>query len=540
MSITRRNLRRTLLALTLLGLVGASAGAIQAAFSNTTANGPSSFNSQRIFARPTTVSAWDVRDASGGAGETNSSDTVSYVDGRLFVGGTFGTTANTSKYFEFNFNSPLPPGSGVSSSSFTFAFASNKAAGNPCYYVEARRSSDNSLLATYGSSGSPVACASGTTITTTTTSLPILTTTTDANDLRIRAIVWDASSKSVDVDAGYASVTSSLGVVYPLYETSFADASTGVAATTTWAPQAADAAQYTSLANWATTFSGTRYLKYTFPIPIMPTGATVTSVALEHSYKSATAGDTSCWYADVLQNTTLLATHGSSGTPISCNATNAFVTDSVSLTEVDTPAELNNLVVKAYFKNSGTRKTLHDVFRLVVQYTLPYSGCADPGDRTLFATADSYVQQGSPTTNSGTATTMLVQPNTGAVRRALVDFALPLTPDGCSITAASLKLWTSATGGTRTLNVFQSGGSWTETGVTWNNQPATTGSAASASTTAASSWTSVTVTSILQAIYAATDYGFIVKDSNEGSGTAAQTYHTRENTNDPQLVVSFG
>jgi hypothetical protein len=524
----------------LAGLVGASASAIHAAFYNTTANPSSSFNADRIFPRTRYISAWDVRDASGGAGETNSSDTVSYVDARLFVGGTFGTTANTGKYFEFNMNSPLPPGSGVSSSSFTFAFASNKVSGNPCYYLEVRRTSDNALLATYGSSGSPIACAAGQTVTTTTTSLPILTTTTDANDLRIRAITWDPSNKSVDVDAGYGSVTTSLGVTYPLYETSFVDNATGTPATTTWTPQAADAAQYTSLANWATTFSGTRYLKYTFPIPIMPTGATVTSVTLEHAYKSATGGDTSCWYADVLQNTTLLATHGSSGTPISCNATGAFVTDQVSLTEVDTPAELNNVVVKAYFKNSGTRKTITDVFRLIVQYALPYSGCADPGARTLLSSADSYVQQGAPTTNSGTATTMLVQPNSAAVRRSLVNFDLPLTPDGCSVTAASLSLWVSATGGSRTMNAYRSGGSWTETGVTWNNQPATTGSAVGVTSTGAASWTTWTVTSIVQAQYAGSNNGFIVQDSNEGSGTAAQTYHTRENTNDPQLVITYG
>jgi hypothetical protein len=540
MNSVGRRYRRILVALIVVGLAGSAAGAIYAAFYNTTSNPASTFTSKRIFPRATTISAWDVRDASGGGAETNSSDLLSYVDGRPFVGGTFGTTASTTRYFEFNFNSPLPPGSSVSSASFTFTFSSHVGGGDPCYYLEARRASDNALLATYGSSGSPIACMSGTTMVTTTTSLPILTSTTDANDLRIRVIGWDASSKAVDVDAGSVSVTTSLGVVYPLYESSFVDNSTGTPATTTWAPQAADSAQYTSVANWATTFAGARYLKYTFPIPVMPTGANVTSVTLEHSYKSATGGDTSCWYADVLQNTTLLATHGSTGTPISCNATGAFVTDSVSLPEVDTAAELNNVVVKAYFKNSGTRKTIHDVFRLVVQYGLNYSGCADPGDRTLLATGDSYVDQSAATSNFGTTTTMFTRPTTAAVRRSLVTFALPLTPDGCSVTAATLKLWTSATGGTRTINAFQAGGAWTEGALTWNNQPATTGSAAAATSTAANSWTSWTVTTIAQALYAGTNNGFILKDSAEGTGTVLQTYHTRENTNDPQLVLTFG
>ena len=121
-----------------------------------------------------------------------------------------------------------------------------------------------------------------------------------------------------------------------------------------------------------------------------------------------------------------------------------------------------------------------------------------------------------------------------------MNFDLPLTPDGCTVTSASLKLWVSATGGSRTMNAYQSGGTWTETGVTWNNQPANTGSAVGVTSTAASSWTTWTVTSIVQAQYSGSNYGFIVQDSNEGSGTTSQTYHTRENTNDPQLVVTFG
>ena len=108
----------------------------------------------------------------------------------------------------------------------------------------------------------------------------------------------------------------------------------------------------------------------------------------------------------------------------------------VTLSEVDTPAELNNVVVKAYFKNSGTRKTITDVFRLIVQYALPYSGCADPGTGRSPRPPTPTCSRAHRRRNSGTATTMLVQPNSAAVRRSLVNFDLPLTPDGCSVTSA--------------------------------------------------------------------------------------------------------
>jgi hypothetical protein len=43
-------------------------------------------------------------------------------------------------------------------------------------------------------------------------------------------------------------------------------------------------------------------------------------------------------------------------------------------------------------------------------------------------------------------------------------------------------------------------------------------------------------------MYSGSNDGFLLKDQTEGAGGAGQTqtYDSRENTNDPQLVITFG
>jgi len=79
--------------------------------------------------------------------------------------------------------------------------------------------------------------------------------------------------------------------------------------------------------------------------------------------------------------------------------------------------------------------------------------------------------------------------------------------------------------------------------VTWTNQPGTTGTPAAASTVAASAWISWTVTSQVQAMYAGSNFGFLVKDATESTSTTyANAYDSREGstTFPPQLVITWG
>ena len=178
-------------------------------------------------------------------------------------------------------------------------------------------------------------------------------------------------------------------------------------------------------------------------------------------------------------------------------------------------------------------------------FTAATSFCTSPGLQSVTSNRDSWVDQTNATTNNGTATTITVRSrSTNRNGRALVAFNLPTKPTGCSVTLATLKLNASSATAGRTIEAFQvsPSASWTETGVTWNNQPATTGSAATSSSgTGTRSWT---VTSQVQAMYpsASPNNGFLLRDQTEenGGSGSTQTYSSREGASAPVLEVTFG
>jgi large repetitive protein len=169
------------------------------------------------------------------------------------------------------------------------------------------------------------------------------------------------------------------------------------------------------------------------------------------------------------------------------------------------------------------------------------SFCTSPGSQTVYSNIDSLVAEAAPTVNFGTdANNFGIRSSSSGDARSFVRFNLPAIPAGCTVTAATLRLYTSAGVTGRTLQAFRVSGNWTETGVTWNNQPGTTGAAATAPSVA-SGWVPWTVTTMVQAMYSGTNYGFLVRDSVENSATTRdQAMHPRENTNDPRLIVTFG
>jgi hypothetical protein len=169
-------------------------------------------------------------------------------------------------------------------------------------------------------------------------------------------------------------------------------------------------------------------------------------------------------------------------------------------------------------------------------------GCANSSSATAAATADAYVNQAQPTSNFGGVTSMFVRSQSGnANRRALLRFTLPTIPSGCAATGASVRLNSTAATAGRTIDLYRAGGAWTENAVTWNTAPATAGTATGrASGAGINTWDA---TAHVQAMYAGTNNGFILRDQTEGTAAAPeQTYQAREgtpDTADPELRVSW-
>jgi hypothetical protein len=312
-----------------------------------------------------------VRDASGGGAETNSDDALSYADATVKTTSNWSSSFASNRYLEFDFNSSRPAEVSVSSTTFNFRMAPNGAGETACFYLELYRVSTGTLLGTFGSTSSPVGCNSTIVQTTYTQSIAsAVPNTTVLDDLRVRVYGRESGGKAMKVDL--ATVTGSDAYAsYTMYEQVYRDQANGTAATTNWSVGASgDGVNYSTVANWSSSFSTLRYLKLTFD-PGVPAGSVITGASIDFYYHGNNPGDTTCWYMEAYNGATLLGTHGSSGSPISCISGNStYSTDNVSLPELTAVADANNLTVKIYMKESGNRKTQTDFARLNLTYYL--------------------------------------------------------------------------------------------------------------------------------------------------------------------------
>jgi parallel beta-helix repeat protein/predicted outer membrane repeat protein len=170
----------------------------------------------------------------------------------------------------------------------------------------------------------------------------------------------------------------------------------------------------------------------------------------------------------------------------------------------------------------------------------PAAVACTAGTVTYQASADAWVDQGSKSNNLGTDSILKIQAKSNTNFRALVKFDLPASaPEGCVVQSATLRLYSASWSSNRTLQAFLAATNWSESSVNWNNQPATTGTAAT--TTSGSGYRQWTVTSQVQSIFTTgANNGFIVRDATEGGSGREQQFHSREKGESmPQLVVTY-
>ena len=170
-------------------------------------------------------------------------------------------------------------------------------------------------------------------------------------------------------------------------------------------------------------------------------------------------------------------------------------------------------------------------------------GCAQPSQgQILIAANDSWVDQANPGNNNGGDTQLRVRSQTGSQnQRVFVDFDLPSLPSGCVATSADLYLYNSSMTSGRTLEVHRAAASWAENGITWNDQPATTGTPAT-TTISATGWTGWSVTALTNDLYTSGNFGFRIADQTEGAASAAtQVFGARESgSTPPVMLLSIG
>lgn len=189
---------------------------------------------------------------------------------------------------------------------------------------------------------------------------------------------------------------------------------------------------------------------------------------------------------------------------------------------------------------------------------------ATPASSTV--AIDAGVQQASATSNFGTATNMNVTSRNGQNRRVYVRFDLtrcsPAVPSTATVKIATMRFYVSALPNScRTHNIYRVASSWTETGITWNNQPFGTttnnpptaqrtdsmgaGGSTCENTSTGQYVTGWDVTTDIQAFVqgTATNYGWMIRDDAENSGsTQAVTYEAKNSgvlLTAPHLYVTY-
>ena len=161
------------------------------------------------------------------------------------------------------------------------------------------------------------------------------------------------------------------------------------------------------------------------------------------------------------------------------------------------------------------------------------------GTQTVTASEDARVHQGNPASNYGNDPALQVRSAFLSNRRTLVTFALPAIPPGCTLTSATLRLFATSAAGGRTIDVYRANAAWSEAAVTWVTQPGTTGPAVGAPS--GSGWVQWNVTGHVSAMYAGSNFGFVVRDRTENSfSSQQQNYRSSEaGQTSPELVVTF-
>ncbi len=105
---------------------------------------------------------------------------------------------------------------------------------------------------------------------------------------------------------------------------------------------------------WPTAFDSARLFDAALSHPL-PGALATTGVQLTVTLASDVAGSTACWYAAVVRTSdgSVVATHGSAGSPLACVTGTAFTTTVLPLPELTSSDLANDVTVRLYGRSSS-------------------------------------------------------------------------------------------------------------------------------------------------------------------------------------------
>ncbi len=168
------------------------------------------------------------------------------------------------------------------------------------------------------------------------------------------------------------------------------------------------------------------------------------------------------------------------------------------------------------------------------------------GPTTLYSSGDTWTDEGSANANHQNDSEIRVRSSNAGDRHVWTGFALPAVPTGCQITQATLRYYDNDPDSGRNIDVYRGDPAsplWTAATITWSNEPASLGPAATnAATTSVPGWQEWLVTNHVLAQYTGGNNGFLLRDRAENSSTPyEQVYYDRQHTTyTPTLVLTWG
>ncbi|MGD9030735.1 MAG: DNRLRE domain-containing protein, partial [Anaerolineae bacterium] len=171
---------------------------------------------------------------------------------------------------------------------------------------------------------------------------------------------------------------------------------------------------------------------------------------------------------------------------------------------------------------------------------------------TLYSTADSTVLEGYPSSNFGATGDMwagydeLLDPP-GQIVRSLVRFDTASLPSEQEITTATLRLHLISSWDypdtSRTITTYRAASTWSEDGVTWNNQPGSQEAyGANSIVSGAWGWYEFDVTDLVVAWVEGTypNHGIIVRGPEvSGEDASWRAFGTQESDHVPELIMDY-
>jgi len=155
---------------------------------------------------------------------------------------------------------------------------------------------------------------------------------------------------------------------------------------------------------------------------------------------------------------------------------------------------------------------------------------------------DSEVDNANPSTNWGTYTYITVNWSGSYTSRGLLEFDLS-SINGATVNSASLELYNWANNPNRVYEIHRITATWSESTVTWNNQPAFDAAVAGSTNVTGSGTFTFTITSLVQSWLNGTytNYGMVLKAVTEPASPnpyfVSSSYATAASR--PKLTVDY-